>query len=66
MNIIKVRCINPPAINRKQRISLWHAGDVADVPDDGFWRGLVSDGVIELVENKPEPDKNVATKKGRS
>jgi hypothetical protein len=46
-----VRCIRPPAENRKQGISMTVAGEIETVPDDGFWRGLIADGRIVVVES---------------
>lgn len=77
---MRIRCIKQaPIVNRKQRITVWKVGDEATVPDDGYWRGLLEEGVIcEVVENeaepmaestaepeKPEPPKQPAMKRGR-
>jgi len=75
---VRIRCIKQaPIINRKQRITVWKVGDEATVPDDGYWRGLLEEGVIcevaEAEEPKaeaeptvqPEKPKKAAQKRGR-
>jgi hypothetical protein len=52
--MMRVRAIRAPVQNRKQGITLWHVGDEADVPDDGYWRGLVEDGAVMVVDETAE------------
>lgn len=57
MGTLRILCVKQaPIVNRKQRITVWKIGDEATVPDDGYWRGLLDEGVIgEVAGERIEP-----------
>jgi len=60
----RVRALEAPVANFKERVMLWAIGDEADVVWSGFWQGQLDRGGIALLEGAGEGLEGVAVVDG--